>query len=193
MKPTCAVRVVGFVLVPLALAQPASGYEASDIVPGTGTIEYAFTPGDDAAALIVKAIDGARFQIFVQAFSFTHLGIVAALIRAERRGVDVKVIADAEQIKLIDHNVIPHLVQGGVPVFTDEAHAAAHNKVMVIDATAKIPVLITGSFNFTHAAQFRNAENLLVFRGNHELTRAYLDNWERHLTHSTRFWGGRGK
>jgi len=86
--------------------------------------------------------------------------------------VDVKVIADAEQIELIDHNVIPQLVEAGIPVFTDAEHTAAHNKVMVIDAGAKAPVLITGSFNFTHAAQFRNAENLLVFRGNHELTRA---------------------
>jgi phosphatidylserine/phosphatidylglycerophosphate/cardiolipin synthase-like enzyme len=192
MKPTRAVRVHALLLV-LLVAPPASSFEASDIVPATGTIEYAFTPGDDAAALIVRAIDGARVQILVQAFSFTHLEIAAALIRAERRGIEVKVIADAGQIELIDHNVIPRLVEGGVPVFTDEAHAAAHNKVMVIDAAARIPVLITGSFNFTHAAQFRNAENVLVFRGNHELTRAYLDNWVHHLKHSSRFSPGSGK
>ena len=177
----------------LVLAQPVPGFETSDIVPGIGTIEYAFTPGDDAARLIVRAIDGARFQILVQAFSFTHAEIAGALIRAERRGLDVKVIADAEQIDLIDHNVIPQLVEAGIPVFTDAEHAAAHNKVMVIDAGTKAPALITGSFNFTHAAQFRNAENVLVFRGNHELTRAYLDNWMRHLRHSTRFRRGNGK
>jgi len=185
MKPSSRVQVLGLVFALLAL--PASGFEASDVVPGTGTIEYAFTPGDDAAALIVRAIDAARFQILVQAFSFTHLEIAAALIRAERRGLDVQVIADAEQIELIGHNVIPQLVEGGVPVFTDREHAAAHNKVMVIDAATKIPVLITGSFNFTHAAQFRNAENLLVFRGNHELAHAYLENWLGHRRHSSRF------
>jgi len=193
MKRTRPVRLFGLLLVLLLLAQPARGFEASDIVPGTGTIEYAFTPGDDAAGLIVRAIDGARFQILVQAFSFTHAEIAGALIRAERRGVDVKVIADEEQIDLIDHNVIPQLVEAAIPVFTDAEHAAAHNKVIVIDAVAKVPVLITGSFNFTHAAQFRNAENLLVFRGNHELTRAYLDNWMRHLKHSTRIRLGNGK
>jgi phosphatidylserine/phosphatidylglycerophosphate/cardiolipin synthase-like enzyme len=106
--------------------------------------------------------------------------------------VNVTVIADVEQINLIDHNVIPQLAEAGVPVFTDAEHAAAHNKVMVIDAGGKAPVLITGSFNFTHAAQFRNAENLLVFRGNHELSRAYLDNWNRHLKHSTRYRRGDG-
>jgi phosphatidylserine/phosphatidylglycerophosphate/cardiolipin synthase-like enzyme len=193
MKRTRPVRLFGLLLVLLVLAQPARGFEASDIVPGTGTIEYAFTPGDDAAGLIVRAIDGARLQILVQAFSFTHAGIAGALIRAERRAVDVEVIADAEQIDLIDHNVIPRLVEAGIPVFIDAEHSAAHNKVMVIDAGAKAPVLITGSFNFTHAAQFRNAENLLVIRGNHELTHAYLDNWMRHLKHSTRFRRGNGQ
>lgn len=193
MKRKRPVRFFGLLLMLLVLAQPIRGFETSDIVPGIGTIEYAFTPGDDAARLIVRAIDGARFQILVQAFSFTHIEIAGALIRAERRGVDVKVIADAEQIDLIDHNVIPRLVEAGIPVFTDAEHAAAHNKVMVIDAGTKAPALITGSFNFTHAAQFRNAENVLVFRGNHELTRAYLDNWMRHLRHSTRFRRGNGK
>jgi phosphatidylserine/phosphatidylglycerophosphate/cardiolipin synthase-like enzyme len=193
MTRTRPVRLYGLLLALLLLAQPARGFEVSDIVSGTGTIEYAFTPGDDAAGLIVRAIDGARFQILVQAFSFTHAEIAGTLIRAERRGLDVKVIADAEQIELIDHNVIPQLVEAGIPVFTDAEHTAAHNKVMVIDAGAKAPVLITGSFNFTHAAQFRNAENLLVFHGNHELTRAYLGNWMRHLKHSTRFRRGNGK
>src|SRR5258708_5340807 len=193
MKRARPGRLYGLLLVLLLLAQPARGFEASDIVSGTGTIEYAFTPGDNAAELIVRAIDGARFQILVQAFSFTHAEIAGALIRAEHRGVDVKVIADAEQIELIDHNVIPQLVEAGIPVFTDAEHTAAHNKVMVIDAGAKAPVLITGSFNFTHAAQFRNAENLLVFRGNHELKRAYLGNWMRHLKHSTPFRRGSGK
>ena len=193
MKHACPVRLFGLLLVLLVLAQPACGFEASDIVPGTGTIEYAFTPGEDAAALIVRAIDGARSQILVQAFSFTHSGIAGALTRAKSRGLDVQVIADPEQIELIDHNVIPQLVEAGLPVFTDAEHAAAHNKVMVIDADTNAPALITGSFNFTHAAQFRDAENLLVFRGNHELTRAYLDNWMRHLRHSTQFRRGNGK
>ena len=50
-------------------------------------------------------------------------------------------------------------------------------------------VLITGSFNFTKAAEEKNAENLLVLRSK-ELARTYIENWQRHKEHSERY-GGR--
>ena len=174
----------------MVLGDAGGAFDASNIVSGSGTIEYAFSPEDDAAGLAVSAIDAARSQVLVQAFSFTHERIAAALIRAHRRGLDVQVIADPGQIELIDHNVVGLLATGGVPVFTDGAHLSAHNKIIVIDARSDQPVLVTGSFNFTFAAQFRNAENLLVFRGNHELARAYQDNWDRHHSHSAPYGAG---
>jgi len=53
--------------------------------------------------------------------------------------------------------------------------AIAHNNVMGIDGT----VVITGSFNFTKAAQDRNAENLRVLEGA-ALVAEYRANWEGH-------------
>jgi len=46
----------------------------------------------------------------------------------------------------------------GRSVKIDAQHAIAHNKVMIIDGET----VITGSFNFTKAAEENNAENLLV-------------------------------
>jgi phosphatidylserine/phosphatidylglycerophosphate/cardiolipin synthase-like enzyme len=166
------------------LLVPAFGFEPSNVIPATGTIEYAFTPGDDAAGLIVRAIDTASSQVLVQAFSFTHLGIANALIRAHRRGLDVQVIADRDQTELFESRAIRHLVGAGLPVFTDADHSAAHNKVIVIDQNANQPALITGSFNFTFAAQYRNAENVLVLRGDPDLTRAFFANWQQHREHA---------
>ena len=53
--------------------------------------------------------------------------------------------------------------------------AIAHNNVMGIDGT----VVITGSFNFTKAAQDRNAENLRVLE-DPALVVEYRANWEDH-------------
>lgn len=168
----------------LALSGSASGFDPSKVIPATGTIEYAFTPGDDAAGLIVRTIDAARLQVLVQAFSFTHRDIADALIRAHRRGLDVQIIADREQTDSIDSAAMQSLVDAGLPVFTDADHAAAHKKVIVIDQGANQPALIMGSFNFTFAAQNRNAENVLVLHGNPELTRAYFANWLQHREHA---------
>lgn len=158
--------------------------DSTNLLPGVGTIEYAFTPGDDAAGAVVRALDAAREQVLVQAFSFTHREIAAALIRAKARGLEVLVIVDPQQVELIKHNVTPMLMENGVPVLADAEHGGAHNKVILLDSDSRRPAVITGSFNFTHAAQYRNAENLLIIRGNIELARAFLDNWTLHRKHS---------
>jgi len=63
-------------------------------------------------------------------------------------------------------------------------YAIAHNKVMVIDGST----VITGSFNFTKAAEESNAENLLIIHGQ-ELSKKYADNWREHAGHSQAYEG----
>jgi len=48
----------------------------------------------------------------------------------------------------------------GMPTIIDAPHAISHNKVIIIDGE----MVLTGSFNFTKAAQEKNAENLLIIR-----------------------------
>ena len=149
-----------------------------------GSAQLAFTPGDEVGELVVDTISRARAQILVQAYSFTHRAIAEALVAARRRGVDVQVIADHEQDAKSATTLIGFLVGQGVPVYLDAMHAAAHNKVMVIAAGRPDAAVMTGSFNFTHAAQYRNAENLLIVPGNPLLAEAYAANWRRHRAHS---------
>jgi phosphatidylserine/phosphatidylglycerophosphate/cardiolipin synthase-like enzyme len=51
--------------------------------------------------------------------------------------------------------------------------------------------VITGSFNFTKAAEEKNAENLLVIR-DRELAEQYTKNWQEHAQHSE-VYVGRGR
>lgn len=178
-----------FLSLALLFITPTHAFEQahdtrSHAIAVSGTMQVLFTPEDNAADQIVQAIEHAQKQVLVQTFSFTSREIAQALISAKQRGVDVRVITDAVQIRRMERSKVPTIAAGGVPVFVDSLHDSAHNKVMVIDAGSATPVVITGSFNFTHAAQFKNAENLLIFRGNRELTTAYLENWRRHREHS---------
>ena len=144
-----------------------------------GSIETAFTPGDAIDSLIVNAIDGARDEVLVQAYSFTHRRIARALVRARERGVAVSVLADREQARTLPQNALPELAAGGVDVCLDGNFQAAHNKVIVIDADTLRATTITGSYNFTFAAQRSNAENIVVLRDNPPVARAYRNNWAR--------------
>ncbi|HUW49994.1 MAG TPA: phospholipase D family protein [Sulfuricella sp.] len=187
MQTPCLRYLPSFFLA-LFFAGTASAYESPNgVIAASGSIQVAFTPDEDANTLILQAIYDARKQILVQAYSFTSKSIAGALINARRRGVEVQLIADAEQTQQMEHNQVSTVAALGVQVFIDSQHSSAHNKVMIIDAGMSNAVVITGSFNFSHAAQYKNAENLLLFRHNQELTAAYLKNWMHHREHSQAF------
>jgi phosphatidylserine/phosphatidylglycerophosphate/cardiolipin synthase-like enzyme len=139
--------------------------------------EVHFSPDGGCTAAVVREIDAARESIDVQAYSFTSIPIARALAQAEERGVRVEAILDKSNRS--HSSIADYLVHHGISTRIDAAHAIAHNKVMVIDGE----VVITGSFNFTAAAEKHNAENLLVLR-DQELAGEYLRNWKLHALHS---------
>ena len=101
------------------------------------------------------------------------------------RGVDVRVILDKSQ-RTEKYSSADFLHNMGIPVVIDARHAIAHNKVMVIDGET----VITGSFNFTKAAEEHNAENMLVIR-DRAIAEKYASNWDVHVEHSEPYEGRR--
>jgi phosphatidylserine/phosphatidylglycerophosphate/cardiolipin synthase-like enzyme len=161
-----------------------AGHGTSTPAAVTATVRVLFTPQDDAAGQIVAAVRQSHRQLLVQAFSFTHKDIAQALIDAHRRGVEVKLITDREQTEKMDHGLISSIAAAGVPVWLDGEHQSAHNKVMVIDAGTPNALVVTGSFNFTRAAQYKNAENIIFLGGSGKLADTYAGNWQSHFKHS---------
>jgi phosphatidylserine/phosphatidylglycerophosphate/cardiolipin synthase-like enzyme len=142
-----------------------------------------FTPGENCTELIVHALGEAKRSILVQAYSFTSAPIAKALLDAHRRGVRVEVILDKSQ-RTEKYSSANFLANQGVPTKIDAEHANAHNKIMIIDGE----IVITGSFNFTKAAQEKNAENLLIIRDK-ALVQQYTANWQAHAQHSQPYVG----
>ncbi|MBI5921544.1 MAG: phospholipase D family protein [Betaproteobacteria bacterium] len=162
----------------LALSPNCAG--AREPLPASGTVEYAFTPWDDAEGAILHALRQARHAVYVQAYLLTSRVLAQSLIEARQRGVTVEVLADREMAGKAENSLLPQLAAAGIPVWLEVRYAAAHNKILLIDPREASNAVITGSYNFTYSAQARNAENLLILRGNARLARAYLDNWQRH-------------
>ncbi len=150
---------------------------------GLPPIEVFFSPKGGCTDAVVRELAAAKSTILVQAYSFTSVPIAKALLEAHKRGVKVQAIIDKSQ-RSEKYSEVDFLVNVGIPTRIDAKHAIAHNKIMVIDDAT----VITGSFNFTKAAEEHNAENLLVIRSP-ELAKKYTDNWNVHNSHSDPYAG----
>jgi phosphatidylserine/phosphatidylglycerophosphate/cardiolipin synthase-like enzyme len=167
--------VVLLFLTVLLLGAPL---HATDITLNNTPAKVYFSPNGGATDAIVKEIGGAKSEILVQAYSFTSTPIAKALVDAHKRGVRVEAVLDKSQRK-VKYTSATFLANMRVPTYIDDKHAIAHNKIMIIDKT----IVITGSFNFTKAAEEKNAENLLMIRSK-DLAALCIDNWQKHKQHS---------
>jgi phosphatidylserine/phosphatidylglycerophosphate/cardiolipin synthase-like enzyme len=126
-----------------------------------------FTPGQNCAQFIVRQIDAAQSELLVQAYGFSNNAILNAIGRAQARGVAVTTLLDKSNAGngKPERQCIEALIDGGSGI--------AHNKIMVIDGRH----VITGSFNFTEAAQKRNAENVVLIANEPELAQRFAANF----------------
>jgi phosphatidylserine/phosphatidylglycerophosphate/cardiolipin synthase-like enzyme len=152
----------------------AGCYPQSSVPQG---VEVYFSPHGGATEAVVNALEHATNSVLVQAFSFTSAPIARALIDARRRGVKVQVLLDKSQ-RTEKYSEADFLKHEGVPPMIDGQHAIAHNKIMVLDDY----LVLTGSFNFTRAAEDNNAENLLILN-DPVLAKKYASNWHAHESH----------
>ena len=142
-----------------------------------GPCKVYFSPSGGATTALVELIGSARKSVRVLAYSFTSKPIAAALVTAHGRGVDVRVVAD----KSVETNrsVVSTLRESGIPVWIDREHAIQHNKVLIVDDS----IIELGSFNYSAAAEYNNAENVLICPSVSGAAR-YADDWNQHRLHS---------
>jgi len=137
-----------------------------------------FTPKGHCTEMIVHEINKAKDHIYIEAYSFTSKPIIESLLEAKKNHIEVTIILDKSQINN-KNSLIKLLVNKGIKVFVDYKPAIAHNKIVMIDNN----IVITGSFNFTKAAQYKNAENIIILYDK-EIASIYKNNWQERLSNS---------
>lgn len=155
---------------------------------GSPSVTTCFTPAQACADLIVSILDHAQSEIRLQAYGFTSPPILSALVSAKRRGVDVAVILDKSDDRVSSGrrgSAAEFVARAGIPVFIDYRPAIAHNKVIVVDKH----IVVTGSYNFTAAAEHRNTENVTMIDSS-EVASRFLSNWESRRAVSRAFVDG---
>jgi phosphatidylserine/phosphatidylglycerophosphate/cardiolipin synthase-like enzyme len=176
MRPFLTIAALSVLLLPPpCFAEPPCDINASGIPQWTiqSAPEVVFSPNGGATDLVVKTIGQAHASIRVAAYSFTSKPIAEALVKAKKSGIDVRVVVDKSNATA-RYTVATFLANQRVLVRVDYRYAMMHDKFIVVDGLA----VETGSFNFTAAAEAKNAENVLVLHDPAVAQRYGLE-WER--------------
>lgn len=133
-------------------------------VPTTVTsdwYELAFTsPGADTTwptERLVETIDAAEERVWIAVFDFELEPVMEAMAEAHERGVDVRLVLDADNEGLPE---VQELVRRRVPVQSDTRTALMHSKFVVIDDDETW----MGSMNLTLNDVTRHNNNFSLFR-----------------------------
>mmetsp|Transcript_19558 Transcript_19558/g.51842 ORF Transcript_19558/g.51842 Transcript_19558/m.51842 type:complete len:348 (-) Transcript_19558:14-1057(-) len=177
--PAACLSVAAWLLAAAALASLACGaVQASRRRP-----EVLFFPdrSGEHVERIRRMIGGARNRVWLAMFTLTDDVLSNELLRAHRRGVDVRIIVDDEQCSCLGADA-QRLADAGVRVVTDCDKSRMHHKFVLLDQT-----VLTGSFNWTRQASTLNCENLCILRD-----RTLVKKFAREFGRLWREFNGRG-
>ncbi|MXG80394.1 phospholipase D family protein [Escherichia coli] len=158
--------VSGLVCLSLSCIQPAAA---------APSVQAGFSPEGSALQLVLKTIEAAQHEIRLMGYSFTSPEVVSALVRAKRRGVDVRIVLDEKGNRSKASQAAMNIVvNAGIPLRTNGRYAIMHDKVIIVDNHT----VEAGSFNYTRSAASRNSENVLVINEVPEVAQTYLQHWQ---------------
>jgi hypothetical protein len=141
------------------------GVRKSDNTPhrfliGGRSVEAYFSPSDRVTAKIVAAVSGAQHSVAASLLTLTRSDIATAMVGRRNAGRDLRVLLDNGTDQSTQY---PYLQSQGVDVLLKTGSGLLHHKYGLIDAENPgwNPVVITGSHNWTNAAETSNNENIL--------------------------------
>ncbi|MEM0461874.1 MAG: phospholipase D family protein [Candidatus Caldarchaeum sp.] len=124
-------------------------------------------------SMLETLINAAQRRILVAVYVFTNDRLANALIAAHNRGVDVKVVLEAESAE-IRGSEYQRLKEAGLDIRLDGNSALMHHKFMVIDDR----IVATGSYNWSGAAEEANDENLVAILSE-DVAKQFVEEFDR--------------
>jgi len=122
-------------------------------------MELYFSPSDSTTHKIGEVIEKVQEQILLALMIFTNWELRDVVREVVQKGVSSRWIVDDASSS---SSVINALRQAGTQVFVHEHPDIFHHKYAILDEGGTNPVVITGSHNWTFAAETVNDENTLI-------------------------------
>jgi DNA uptake protein ComE-like DNA-binding protein len=148
LKRNTKFSILAFLIIVLYIAISVSTLAKTEVY---------FSLYDHPQKEIIKNINQSQAFINIAMYTFTDQEITLSLTNAQNRGVKVRVYLDRSQIEST-YSVSRLLVQKGIKVRISTNNYIMHHKFAIIDNR----LLLTGSYNWTFAANNKNEENLMI-------------------------------
>jgi phosphatidylserine/phosphatidylglycerophosphate/cardiolipin synthase-like enzyme len=154
--PDTSLSAAAIVPLPIHVGRGVAGpwYELYFTDPANPAAQQ-YSGGPDEP--LVAAIDAARISVHAAMYSLSLNDVRNALIRAHRRGLDVKAVMESDNIDAEDPQM---LKDAGIPLLGDRRQGLMHDKFMILDGVE----LWTGSMNFTNSGAYEDNNVLLRIR-----------------------------
>ncbi|MCB1139554.1 MAG: lamin tail domain-containing protein [Leptospiraceae bacterium] len=131
-----------------------------------------FTGTDKEVDLqLVRMIDEAESTIDMAVYNFSRTSVIDALIRAEDRGIQVRMVGDVDETITSGYQSI---LRSNIPISLGNSSAIQHNKFAVIDKK----YLFSGTGNMTDSGFIRNNNNFLILESD-SLAAVYTAEFEQ--------------
>lgn len=149
---------------PLGSSGGAQSDGAIQVFFTTPTLIYPDVPDERTPPPYEKAIiadlDAAQSSIDMAVFEYNLTSIAEALVRAQERGVAVRLALDEENLEKPEMAAwAGDVEQADIPIAWEPSDAFLHSKFIIIDNA----IVWTGSWNATVNDTYRNNNNLLRF------------------------------
>jgi phospholipase D len=144
-------------------------------------LSVCFSPGGSCADQVVYWIERANNSIHILIYSFTLDIIGNALIKAKQNkpNLDIRIVWDASSSKETGSEY-QKLLNAGLQIHIDHRSGLLHDKVAIIDDH----IVLTGSFNWSNAANNTNRENLIIINSQ-TWAAAYEQNFQQNWQATT--------
>jgi hypothetical protein len=134
-------------------------------------IQYAFRGIKD---VILKELESATSEILVAVAWFTNNELFEALCQKAEQGLNIKLIIIDDYINnRLDGLPFQKLIDNGAQLFFGRSTTPMHNKFCIIDNK-----VITGSYNWTYYAEYKNNENIVIIEDSN-LLKSYKEEFSR--------------
>lgn len=120
---------------------------------------------------LAKLIDAAEKSVDMAVYNLSRETIIEAMVRAEERGIDVRMVGDVDEVVTDGYRAI---LSTNIPFSLGNTSAIQHNKFAVIDEE----IVVMGTGNITTSGFIRN-NNHFAFIESDSLAKSYTDEFEQ--------------